>query len=77
MNIVNELNNQLTSDDFEIKQAAEDCLLIADKVREILGGLYYYEWQTLVRVTKRKTDKTCWRKPTEIGKIFLKGLKTL
>ncbi len=68
------LNNQLNS---EYKKEAEDCLLIYNTIKEATGHIWESDWNPLVK---------CWSigiypnsirfyKPSELGKIFLRGIK--
>lgn len=69
--ILDELNRQLQNKDKEIRKYAEDCIVIANKLSEIFGGkIYTHDWTTLVKFI----DKDNYA-PTEIGEIFLKGIR--
>ena len=79
MEFTEELRLQLKSEDAKVKQDAKDCLIIANKLKELDGGrIWSSKWSLLtsVRWVKDK-DKELVRqfKPTEIGKIFIKGLE--
>ena len=61
----------------EYKQDAEDCLIIYNKLKEMYNGhVWSSNWTPLV-VTIFKGFPSDERrfKPTDIGYIFLKGLK--
>lgn len=76
MELTKELRLQLKSEDAKAKQDAKDCLIIANKLKELNDGhIWSSEWRVLtsVRWVKNKERKRQFE-PTEIGKIFVKGL---
>ena len=77
MELTEELRLQLKSEDAKVKQDAKDCLIIANKLKELDDGhIWSSKWGVLTSVTWVK-DKVLERKfePSEIGKIFIKGLE--
>ena len=76
MELTKELRLQLKSEDAKVKQDAKDCLIIANKLKELDDGhVWSSDWRVLTRVTWVKNKE--WERqfePSEIGKIFIKGL---
>lgn len=76
MELTKELRLQSKSEDAKVRQDAEDCLKIADKLAELNDGhIWSSDWRMLtsVRYVKGKEWKRQFE-PSEIGKIFIKGL---
>lgn len=69
---LNYLEKQLKT---ELKQDAEDCLKIYNHLKETTGHVWESSWRSLVDVIFKgyPSDERVFR-PTNIGKIFLKGL---
>jgi hypothetical protein len=76
MELTKELHLQLKSEDAKVKQDAKYCLIIANKLKELNDGhVWSNDWRVLARVRWVK-DKE-WKRqfePSEVGKIFIKGL---
>ena len=76
MELTKELRLQLKSEDAKVKQDAKDCLIIANKLKELDDGhIWSSKWSVLTSVRWVK-DKE-WKRqfePSEIGKIFINGL---
>lgn len=76
MELTKELRLQLESDDAKVKQDAKDCLIIANKLKELNDGhIWSNDWRVLssVRWVKDKEWKRQFE-PSEIGKIFINGI---
>lgn len=77
MELSNELKNQLKSDDAKVKQDAKDCLIIANKLKELDDGhIWSSKWRVLTSVRWVGKGKDCKRlyEPSSVGKIFIKGI---
>ena len=76
MEFTKELRLQLKSEDVKVKQDAKDCLIIANKLKELDGGhIWSSKWSVLTSVRWVKGKE--WERqfePSEIGKIFIKGI---
>ena len=76
MELLKELKNQIKSDDTKVRQDAKDCLVIANKLKEIdRGHVWSSKWRVLTSVKWVKGKE--WERqfePSEIGKIFIKGI---
>lgn len=60
----------------EFHKEAEDCLKIYDKLLELEGGVYGFKWNILVDVkVEGSYPHNHIHFPSEIGKIFLAGIK--
>ena len=62
----------------EYKKDAEDCLKIYEKLKEISDGrVWESQWQPLTSVTFIGVYPNSIRifKPSQMGRIFLKGIK--
>ena len=60
----------------EYKKDAEDCIKIYDKLKEMSGGhVWQSNWEQLTRVTFKgyPSDERRYE-PSQIGRIFLKGI---
>ncbi len=71
--LLDSLKDQLKSD---LKKDAEDCFKIYNYLKENTGGVWESDWTKLVQTIfpeKFPSNKKVF-KPTEIGRIFLKGL---
>ena len=76
MELTKELRLQLKSEDAKVRQDAKDCLIIANKLKELNdGNIWSSDWRVLssVRWVKNKEWERQFE-PTKIGKIFIKGL---
>ena len=73
--LLDRLNKQLKT---EYKQDAEDCLKIYNYLIKTTGHVWESKWILLVSTTYKGFPSDERRfKPTEIGYVFLKGLKQL
>lgn len=76
MELTKELRLQLKSEDAKVRQDAKDCLIIANKLKELDDGhIWSSDWRVLTSVRWVK-DKE-WKhqfKPSKIGKIFINGI---
>lgn len=74
--LYNNLQKQLKIEEY--KKDAEDCLKIYKKLEEMSGGhVWESEWLILVKTTFTGLQPCAKRiyKPSEIGYVFLKGIK--
>lgn len=68
------LQKQLQSE--EHKKDAEDCLKIYNKLKEVTGGVWSTQWESLVKVEfKGFLSYERVYKPTPTGYVFLKGIE--
>lgn len=73
-----ELEKQLESNDESLRKSAEDCLIIAGKLKEIGNGhIWDSQWKVLVKTmwVGKGLDAKRYYVPSEIGRIFLEGLR--
>jgi hypothetical protein len=72
--LLERLNKQLKS---EYKQDAEDCIEIYNKLKDMSNGhVWSSNWEPLVRTIFKGFPSDDRRfEPTEIGRIFLKGIR--
>lgn len=74
--LYNGLQRQLKIE--EHKKDAEDCLKIYEKLKEMSGGhVWESQWQPLTSVTFIGTYPNSIKiyKPSQIGRMFLKGIE--
>lgn len=72
--LMDSLEKQLET---EYKQDAEDCLVIYNHLKETTGGVWNSQWRPLVdTIFKGFPSDERRYKPTTIGYLVIKGLKT-
>jgi len=79
MGITEKLKKQLNSENENIRQSAKDCIIIAEKLKELdNGSVWSSKWHVLVSMRIKGRYPNCeeWYEPTEIGKIFIKGINS-
>lgn len=76
MTIKEKLEEQMKNE--SLREYAIQCRTIADKLEELDGGhIWSNKWEALVKVRclKLYDSRVFFYMPTDIGEIFLKGLK--
>lgn len=68
------LNKQLLNEDAKVRQDAENCFAIMNKLKELDDGrVWASKWRVLTDV--RYTKDLVRYSPSKIGEVFLKGIK--
>lgn len=79
MKVITQLQKQLQSNDPDIVLNANDCLLIYNYLKETEGHVWASKWDVLTKVIDiigKYPNSHAVYKPTHIGNMVLKGLKT-